>query len=288
LSEEKLSRSSAIDYARVWVADAYPRRSGGQFEVLLTDLAALCVSEAVRQGDDEDGLNQRLDQAYTVLYELQNFGFPTILEKHRWEEAHKVPEALQKPLKAAWASVWKRCDPLRSLQEGFESDNYFNGTAAQLYEDLSKYLQLRWLRHPSVDWIFLDIMVTRELCPLAEEIKQTLFPGKKDSMGVHHKYWKAKGNVSEMVAPSGLARLWGPSREFTDPNSPFTKAMQLWEAMYGTWSSLKGPIINPMIVRDEMTKSKTMGAVWPGPSWALIERVIELDRSVWLVGSYSH
>ncbi len=190
---------------------------------------------------------------------------------------------------AAMASVWKRCDPLRSLQEGFESDNYFNGTAAQLYEDLSKYLQLGWLRHPSVDWIFLDIMVTRELCPLAEEIKQMLFPGKKDSItGVHHKYWKAKGNVSEMAAPSGLARLWGPSREFTDPNSPFAKAMQLWEAMYGTWNSLRGPVINPMMVRDEMIKSKTMGAVWPGPSWALIERVIELDRSVWLVGPYSH
>jgi hypothetical protein len=126
------------------------------------------------------------------------------------------------------------------------------------------------------------------LCPLAEEIKQTLFPGKKDSMGVHHKYWKSKGNVSEMAALSGLARLWGPSREFTDPSSPFTKGMQLWEAMYGTWNSLKGPVINPMFVRDEMVKSKTMGAVWPSPSWALIERVIELDRSVWLVGPYSH
>jgi hypothetical protein len=222
------------------------------------------------------------------LYELQSFGFPAKLEKHRWEEAHKIPEALQRPLKAAMASVWKRCDPRRSLQEGFESENYFNGTAAQLHEDLSKYLQLRWLRHPSVDWIFLDMMVTRELCPLAEEIKQTLFPGKKDSMGVHHKYWKAKGNASEMATLSGLARLLGPSREFTDPNSPFTKGMQIWEAMYGTWNSLRGPVINPIIVRDEMIKSKTMGAVWDGPSWALIERVIELDRSVWLVGPYSH
>jgi hypothetical protein len=288
MPEAELTHRSAIDYARVWVDNASERRSGGQFQALLTDLAALCVSEAIRQGDGEDGLDQHLDGAYAVLYELQNFGFPAKLEKRRWEEAHKVPEVLQGPLKAARASVWKRCDPRRSLQEGFESENYFNGTATQLHEDLSKYLQLRWLRHPSVDWSFLDMMVTRELCPLGEEIKQMLFPGKKDSMGVHHKYWTARGNVSEMAALSGLARLWGPSREFTDPSSPFTKGMQLWEAMYGTWNSLKGPVINPMMVRDKMIKSKDMGAVWPSPSWALIERVIELDRSVWLVGPYSH
>src|SRR6266446_4513956 len=105
------------------------------------------------------------------------------------------------------ASVWKRRDPLRSMSEGYESDHYFNGTRAQLHEELAKYLNLRWLRHPAVDWIFLDMMVTRELCPLAEEIKQSYFPGRKDSMGVHQKYWTAKGNISAMAEPTGIARL---------------------------------------------------------------------------------
>jgi hypothetical protein len=109
LPEVELTHRSAIDYARMWVANASERRSGGQFQALLTELAALCVSEAIRQGDGEADLDQRLDVAYSVLDELRNFGFPATLEKHRWEQAHKVPEALQKPLRAAMASVWKRC-----------------------------------------------------------------------------------------------------------------------------------------------------------------------------------
>jgi hypothetical protein len=50
---------------------------------------------------------------------------------------------------------------------------------------------------------------------------------------------------------------------------------------------LTGPIINPTMVRDEMMKSKSLGAVWDLPSWSLIERVIVSDRAVWLVGPYS-
>jgi hypothetical protein len=52
------------------------------------------------------------------------------------------------------------------------------------------------------------------------------------------------------------------------------------------WRDLTGPISNPTMVRDEMMKSKSLGAVWDLPSWALIERIIESDRAVWLVGPY--
>jgi hypothetical protein len=57
--------------------------------------------------------------------------------------------------------------------------------------------------------------------------------------------------------------------------------------MYEVWRCLTGPVVNPTMVRDEMMKSKGLGAVWDTPSWALIERVIESDRAVWLVGLYS-
>jgi hypothetical protein len=57
--------------------------------------------------------------------------------------------------------------------------------------------------------------------------------------------------------------------------------------MYEFWRYLTGPIINPTMVRDQMMKLKGLGAVWDRPSWALIERVIESDRAVWLVGPYS-
>jgi hypothetical protein len=102
-------------------------------------------------------------------------------------------------------------------------------------------------------------------------------------MGVHHKYWIVKGAASKMVATG----IFGPSREFSDPKSPISRASTVWQAMYEVWRSLTGPIINPTMVRDEMMKSKSLGAVWDLPSWSLIERIIESDRAVWLVGPYS-
>lgn len=283
LHDDKLTNESAVKHAREWGEGRLDKRKGGQFQSLFWELAMLCIAEAVRVGGGEYELNERLQAAYDVLYELQNFGFPSKLEKHRWEDIRNAPDDLHVPLKSAMASVWRRRDPLRSMKEGYESDHYFNGPRAQLHEDLGTYLSLRWLRHPSVDWIFLDMMITRELCPLAEELKQKYFPGKKDSMAVHHKYWTAKGNVKNMAAVSGLGRIMGPSREFTDPSSPFSKTMHLWETMYDAWRALTGPVVNPTVVRDEMIKSKNEGAVWDVPSWALIERVIEFDRAVWLV-----
>jgi hypothetical protein len=115
----------------------------------------------------------------------------------------------------------------------------------------------------------------------------SLLPGKKDSIGVHTKYFTSRGKLSDMTKRTGLAMFTRPSKEFFDPNSPFSKASQLWESMYNTWRCLNGPVINPTTVRDEMMKSKNDGGIWDGPSWALIDRVIEFDRAVWLVGNYS-
>jgi hypothetical protein len=89
------------------------------------------------------------------------------------------------------------------------------------------------------------------------------------------------------MIPTGLVSIFGPSREFNDPKSPISLASNVWQTMYEVWRCLTGPVINPTMVRDEMIKSKNVGAGWDVPSWALIERVIEADRAVWLVGPYS-
>jgi hypothetical protein len=147
-------------------------------------------------------------------------------------------------------------------------------------------MTLPWLRHPSVDWIFLDMMVTREISAFGEEIKKQFFPGRKDSMGHHVKYWAARGVTVKMV-PTGLAKLFGSSREFSDPKSPISITSNTWQTMFEVWRVLTGPVVNPTVVREEMVKSKAAGAVWDVPSWALIDRVIGADRAVWLVGPYS-
>jgi hypothetical protein len=249
----------------------------------MTDLSAQCVAETLRTSEGKIELETRLSRAYDVLYELQSFGFPNAIEKYRWVGEEKIPEELRKPLKTAMASVWRRRDPDRSFKEGFECEHYFYGTPSELHENLSAYLALPWLRHPSVDWLFLDMMVTQEIAAFGEEVKKQCFPGRKDAMGVHVKYWTARGATSKMVATG----LFGPSREFSDPKSPISRALNIWQSMFEVWRCLAGPVINPTMVRDEMTKSKSLGAVWDVPSWALIERVIEFDRAVWLVGPYS-
>jgi hypothetical protein len=283
ISEEKITERDGALYVQQWLPKALRSRRGAQFEVLMTDLSKQCVAETLRTGEGEDELGSRLDSAYEVLSGLQDFGFPYAVEKFRWETEEKIPEELRKPLKAAMVSVWRRRDPDRSLKEGFESAHYFSRTPGELHENLSAYLALPWLRHPSVDWLFLDMMITRELSAFGEEVKKLFFPGRKDRTGVHVKYWTARGAISKMVTKG----IFGPSREFSDPKSPISLALKAWEAMYEVWRSLTGPVVNPTMVRDEMMKSKGLGAVWDMPSWALIERVIESDRAVWLVGPYS-
>jgi hypothetical protein len=288
-ADEQLTERNARRYVSQWIPDALRLKRGGQFEALMTDLATLCVNETLRTGDGEWEweLDSRLAAAYDILDALHTFGFPYALQKVRWESEDKVPDELRKPLKSAMMSIWRRRDPSRSFADGFESPHYFSGSPGELHEALSSYLALPWLRHPSVDWLFMDMMITRELSAFGEEIKKLCFPGRKDSMGVQVQYWTAKGATAKML-PTGLARMFGrSSREFADPKSPISLASNIWQTMYGVWQSLTGPVINPTVVRDEMIKSKNLGAVWDVPSWALIERIIESDRAVWLVGPYS-
>jgi hypothetical protein len=287
ISEEKITERDAGRYVSQWIPETLRLQRGGQFEALMTDLAKQCITETLRAGEGEWELDSRLASADGVLDALQTFGFPYALEKFRWESEDKIPDAFRKPLKSAMASVWRRRDPSRSFKEGFESAHYFSGSPAELHEALSVYLALPWLRHPSVDWLFLDMMITREISAFGEEIKKKCFPGRKDSMGDHVKYWTAKGATSKML-PTGFARIFGrSSREFNDPKSSISLASNVWQTMHEVWRCLTGPVINPTMVRDEMIKSKNVGAVWDVPSWALIERVIESDRAVWLVGPYS-
>jgi hypothetical protein len=285
LSEEKTTEQKAAIYVSKWLAssEALRRRRGGQFETLMTDLAKECVAETLRTSEGEFELDSRLGSAYGLLSDLQSYGFPYALNEFRCKNEEEIPEAFRKPLKTAMASVWRRRDPGRSFKDGFESDHYFGGAdPGELHQDLSAYMALPWLRHPSVDWLFLDMMITRELSGFGEEIKKQVYPGRKDRAGVHVKYWTAKGAASKMVGG-----IFGPGREFSDPKSPISLASHIWQAMYEVWRHLTGPIINPTIVRDEMIKSKSLGAVWDLPSWALMDRIIEFDRAVWLVGPYS-
>ncbi len=45
---------------------------------------------------------------------------------------------------------------------------------------------------------------------------------------------------------------------------------------------LEGPVISPKLVREEMAKTTTGGAVWDSAAWAIVDRVISIDPNVWV------
>jgi hypothetical protein len=61
---------------------------------------------------------------------------------------------------------------------------------------------------------------------------------------------------------------------------PHLKSFHAWDKMYVAWRTLRGPVINPIMVRQAMTEARDAGAVWDGPCRCLIDRVIQIDPAV--------
>lgn len=61
------------------------------------------------------------------------------------------------------------------------------------------------------------------------------------------------------------------------------KLFRLWPKMYDVWRSLEDPVISPIVVRDLMSKTTNDGAVWDNAAWVIIDRVIMIDQTVWII-----
>ena len=53
--------------------------------------------------------------------------------------------------------------------------------------------------------------------------------------------------------------------------------------MYEVWRRMRGPAVNPTLVRDAMVETAKQGAVWDNVSWALVDRFIGIDPAAWVV-----
>lgn len=129
-----------------------------QLRRMFDKLSELCVSEALARGDDDKALWRRL---LTTLDLLEQIPF-------RWARSairNDRPDNTQN-------LVWRRHDPERSLQEGYQSKHHFDGDCT---DTLRSYLENPSLRSPDLDAIFLDMLVTKELCAFGEEMKKTVW-----------------------------------------------------------------------------------------------------------------
>lgn len=338
-----LTRSTAGLVAREWIDNQFAAPSKplirSQMRWLMNELAVLCISKAVELDERADGLRERLDAAYGIISSAWYETAPEYAT--RWRRDEELSDDQRVKIRRAEHTLWERHNPKRAFNEGYESEHHVKFSKDSFYSTLSDYLSQPYLRHATLDWIFLDISISRELCAFGEQLKQDMLPGRRDSIiGVHAHYFSSNGNLAKMIrANQGEAikrgaawlfwalalpvtAIWASFhwhlastaswilgiyaiflagtaafqvlrlirwliRRVTGKVDHRTRVFQLWDQMYEVWQRLEGPIVNPTVVREAMTRSAEQGAGWDNAAWALIDRVITVDRSVWIVGTDS-
>jgi hypothetical protein len=209
-----LEREAVNAIAREWVAESTPDipRSGYgwlQMRWLMDELRDRCVEETLRQQEAySDGLSKRLHNAYDMLNRAWWAVAPEYAK--RFTPKEQLSEEEKKGIEDAKKILWRRHDPKISFREGLRSEHYVGFDKDGLHEAIADYLAHAYLRTPVLDWIFLDMTISRELCAFGESVKQVAIPGKRDRiLGIHFLYVRSQGNLAEMNKVDWNARLEG-------------------------------------------------------------------------------
>jgi len=195
------TKQSALAHAKVWIdnrMEAPPDKwTFLQKRWLMEELAVLCVVKTLQEGDHEERLNERLGDAYSLLNEIQFCVRPQSFEGLWAGRSGGDPRAEAAAVMAEHL-VWKRHDPIRAFQEGLDSEHMPHVDKDGLIRACADYLQRPWLRHPIIDWILVDILITTEITSFGEHIKERLFPFAKNGLGVNDSYLTCRGNFDKM------------------------------------------------------------------------------------------
>jgi hypothetical protein len=201
--DDVLTQKTAVAIAREWIDGRIVRPKDhlrSQMRGLMEQLATRCIAESLQQQEKEDQLCERLDAAWDILNSVWYAAAPEYATRWRIKAEEQPGVDEQKKIEQARHVVWTRRDPKRSFQDGFESKHHFNYDRNSLDSTIANYLERSWLRHPTLDWILLDMTITRELCAFGEELKKRWVPGKRDDLDFfHHRYFSTKGNLSKMT-----------------------------------------------------------------------------------------
>ena len=190
----------------------------------------------------------------------------------RRDEDDQPGEEETRKIEDAQHVIWERRDPYLSLSVG-QSVHHTDFSFVKPHSAVCEYLERPWLRHPSLDWILVDMQVSRELCDLGEAVKQRLAPRKRERLlDVHHRYFYHRYRVAK-----------GESTTITGKPDPRLEPFVLWDEMYEVWLRLRGLVVNPSRVREAMVRSAEHGAEWGTLTWSLIDRVISIDPAVWVI-----
>jgi len=106
----------------------------------MEQLAARCIAESLRNNEDEFQLGDRLSSAREILWAVWYAGAPEIATRWRMDN-EKPSDEEQKIINRAKTRVWRRRDPKRSFQEGFESEHYTNFSLGDFHASVACYLE---------------------------------------------------------------------------------------------------------------------------------------------------
>lgn len=273
---DTLTEGEAQSLSREWVDSRIPKPKGplgsSQTRSLMDDLAKNCIAESLRNRESKDGLYKRLHEAWNILYSTWRVAAPEYAKKVYRDEGDQPDEEKKREIKDAQHLVWERRDPYLSLSVG-QSVHQTDFNFVKPDSAFAEYLERPWLRHPFLDWIFVDMLVSRELCDLGEAVKQRLAPRKREKLlNFHHQYFYHRYFVTK-----------GESTTITGKPDRRLEPFLLWDEMYEVWLRLRGPVVNPSRVRDAMFRSEQHGAEWGTRTWSLIDRIIGIDPAVWVI-----
>jgi hypothetical protein len=187
---------------------------------LMAQLAAGCVEETLRQSESEAELRVRVDAAFEIIERIW-WASASKEAKQEWHNRHNKSESVSAEKSTNWSEekfkinqsihmVWKRRDPRVAFEYGLDCDQYFK---CEIYYSgfelaVASYLAKPWLRHPVLDWIIADMIVSNDLCLLGEKIKQKYLPNRVDGIDIEDAYVACRGDLRKIrkVNRSGFVK----------------------------------------------------------------------------------
>jgi hypothetical protein len=201
--DEQVTKKMASVFARNWIDGRIDKPikpyMWSQMRSLMDQLADCCIEESLRRNECEDDLYHRLDQAYDIIRGAWYSAAPSYATTYLTPEQKEAlePEELQK-IEVSQHRLWVRHDMKRAFSEGTRSDQYPAIDKDSLIAAIADYLAFPYLRLPFLDWIFLDMCISREMSAFGESLKEHWLPGKRDRYLGNMRYHKAEGNLKEM------------------------------------------------------------------------------------------
>jgi hypothetical protein len=202
-ASEQLSEKTAKLFVKEWIDGEMPpmpkkRYIKSERRWLVDQMAEKCIQRTLKQDGGLVDLENQLPKITEIVDTIWYAGASAEAKSWIWQEENRTDEDEKKL--SAQHRVWWRRDPKKSYNEGFESKDCFNCDPDEIKSVAALYLERPWLRVPKLDWIFVDILITRELCAYGESLKEKCLPGAKMNwLNMNPKYLSTKGNLKEMT-----------------------------------------------------------------------------------------